>query len=98
MELLIGSMQIIVRKTKAHHERRNPELPHKISNDRDRSAAAHKDRLLAKDLAHRSGCSLHIRIVSRYDNRIARVNHPHRHLDAAWHNRIHISLVLGKGG
>src|ERR1700733_15597448 len=61
VELLVGRVQVIVRQTEAHNHRGNIQMPLDVSTDGDRSAAAHKYRLLAEDLAHSILRRRHIR-------------------------------------
>ena len=96
MKLLVRRMKIVIRQPEPHHHRRNPQLPHKIPHNRNRSTPAYKHRLLAKDLGHRLRRRVHIRIVRAHHNRLARVDHRHLHLDPLRANLLHKLLVLRK--
>ena len=54
MELLVRSVQVVVRQAEAHHDGRYLQRLFKGRHDRDRPPRADEDGVLAEDLFHRS--------------------------------------------
>ena len=67
VELLVGSMQIVVRQSEAHHHAGNLQHILKISDDRNRAPRADEDRVLLERVMQRLGC--------RFDVFVVRANH-----------------------
>src|SRR6185312_2944112 len=96
VELLVRSMKIVIRQSKAHHHRRNPQLAHKVADDWNRPTAAHKDGFFTENLLHRRTRRAHVRIVRANHNRLALMDQPSFQRDARRTNALHIRLVQRK--
>src|SRR5260370_17868238 len=67
VELLVGSVQVVVRQAESHHHAGNLEHVLKVSDDRNGAAGANEDRLFPKDVAQSLGSGLNVAIVGADD-------------------------------
>src|ERR1700704_2665727 len=69
VELLVRSMQVVVRKPKAHHDRGNLQHVLKIGHDRNRTAGANEHGLFFESVMQSLSCRLDEPVVSADDAR-----------------------------
>ena len=63
MELLVGSVQVVVGKAEAHHDGGNLQSFVEVVDDGDRSPAADEHRFFLECIVQRFGCGLDVWIV-----------------------------------
>src|SRR5260370_41783194 len=63
VELLVGSVQVVIRKAESHHHAGNLKHVLKVSDDRNEAAGATEDSLFLKDVAPSLGSGRNVAIV-----------------------------------
>src|SRR5271165_1150619 len=97
VELFVGSVEVVVRKAKAHHDGRNLQVPLEVTNNGDRSTGADEDSVLVPDLFEGARGGLDVRVVGANDDGLAGMDEADVEFDAIWLQRFDIALVLGEG-
>src|SRR3954468_18452547 len=77
VELLVGSMQIVVRQSEAHHHAGDLQHVLKVGDDRNRAARPDEHRILLEGVMQRLGCRLDVLVVGA--NHACRTLAPHFH-------------------
>src|SRR5437667_2474972 len=94
VELLVGSVQIVIWQAEAHHHAGNLQHVLKVGYDGNRATGADEDRLLLKDIVQRFCSGLDVLIIDADHARRALSPHLDLYVDTLWRNLLYVVRVL----
>src|SRR5439155_18191912 len=94
VELLVGSVEVVVRQAKAHHDYGNVQVIVEQSGDGNGAAGAHVDGLLLEDLLHRLSGGFDVTVLGRDHGGGRRADEACLGRDAARRELLDVSGIL----
>src|SRR2546425_1872964 len=94
VELLVGSVQIVIWQAEAHHHAGDLQHVLEIGYDGNRAAGADEHRLLLKDIVQRFCSGLDVLVIGANHARRALAPHPDLYVDALGRNLLYVVRVL----
>ena len=97
VELLIGSMDVVVGEAEAHHDAGQAEVTIEVADDGDGAAGADEDGVFAPDFVEGAGGGLDVLVVDRDQAGVAGVDETDVDVNTGGSDLFDVALVLREG-